>query len=316
MPFTGSDNYCVFMTNPPGLFGAPRYTSRCNFEISSSQEVYTRDAQPRYVPQRPPCRARAAGTGKHDTSIGRMECVRGGELGGRLAETVAEVSAKAKEIFGEESALADLGKPAVCSWYDEQLPLLHLELENPAHIPQVLARIHRSDRRYAFDTGISSSPCNRFNRINQIVHQVSLIIAILDKDIMTFDKDIGTVIIPLGPSNSPSTEKYADRSLSTWTTAAGLADPSASAWTTAAGSASTSCRGTCGADLSYSIAESTRISEAKCAVPARCVTPPTDSDAAVPFAEPGVDIVLTLAFITHALTIPQVYDEGEGADRL
>ena len=71
-----------------------------------------------------------------------MECVRGGELGGRRAETVAEVSAKAKEIFGEESALVDLGKPAVCSWSDEQLPLLRLELENPAHIAQVLARVH------------------------------------------------------------------------------------------------------------------------------------------------------------------------------
>ena len=141
MPFTGSDNYCVFMTNPPGLFGAPgRYTPRCNFEISRSREAHTRDAQPRYVPRRPP--SRATGTGKHDTSIGRMQCVRGGDGGNKLADAVAEVSAKAKEIFGEESALVDLGKPAVCSWSDEQLPLLRLELENPAHIAQVLARVH------------------------------------------------------------------------------------------------------------------------------------------------------------------------------
>ena len=72
-----------------------------------------------------------------------MQCVRGGDGGNQLAEAVAEVSDKAKEIFGEESALVDLGKPAVCSWSDEQLPLLRLELENPAHIAQVLARVHR-----------------------------------------------------------------------------------------------------------------------------------------------------------------------------
>ena len=44
----------------------------------------------------------------------------------------------------------------------------------------------------AFDMGIPSSPCNQVTTpfVIQICHQVSLIIAILDKDIMTFDKDI------------------------------------------------------------------------------------------------------------------------------
>ena len=170
--------------------------------------------------------------------------------------------------------------------------------------------------RDAFDMGIPSSPCNQVTTpfINQICHQVSLIIAILDKDIMTFDKDIGTVIIPLGPSNSPTAENLADPSLSTWTAATGLADPSVSA-AIAAGSASTSCRMTGRADLSYSIAESTRVSE-QCAVPTRCVNPPANSDSAVPVADPGIHIMLTLAFITHALTMPQVRDEGEVADRL
>ena len=106
---------------------------------------------------------------------------------------------------------------------------------------------------------------------------------------MTFDKDIGTVIIPLGPSNLPSAENFADPSLSTWTAAAGLADPSVSA-AIAAGSASASCRMTGRADLSYSIAESTRVSE-QCAVPTRCVNPPANCELVVPVADPGIRII-------------------------